>query len=113
MVNVQVLLPKGGLGKEVADEVAFYGFRPTLPTVFFLSAWEFGQWILPERLRLPEKADPGMGVQSNIFKLANRTVSPENSACSNLCAGGSYREFFDSRLLDFQVRCRGQLPPIF
>ena len=36
-----------------------------------------------------------MGVQSNIFKLANRTVSPENSACSNLCAGGSYRDFFD------------------
>ena len=53
-VNVRVLLPRGGCGPDVPDEVALYGFRSTQPNVFFLSPWEFCQWFKPHRLRPPK-----------------------------------------------------------
>jgi hypothetical protein len=53
LVEVRVLLPKNAAGKGAVDVAALYGFRSTAPDLFFLSPWEFVQWILPERLQPP------------------------------------------------------------
>ncbi len=56
-VDVRVLLPRNGCGPDVPDEVALYGFRSTIPDVFFLSPWEFCQWFKPHRLRPPKQGE--------------------------------------------------------
>ena len=40
-VDIIVLLPRNGLGNDVPDQVALYGFRDVKPDMFFLSPWEF------------------------------------------------------------------------
>ena len=57
MVEVRVLLPKNAAGKGAVDVAALYGFRSTAPDLFFLSPWEFVQWILPERLQPPSASN--------------------------------------------------------
>ena len=52
-VDVRIILPKQAIGKGVVDVVSLYGFRPTTSDIFFLSPWEYVQWIRPERLRRP------------------------------------------------------------
>ena len=52
-VDVRIILPKQAVGKGVVDVVSLYGFRPPAKDLFYLSPWEYVQWIRPERLRRP------------------------------------------------------------
>ena len=52
-MDVRVVLPKNAAGKGVVDVVSLYGFRPKLVDLFYLSPWEFVQWVQPVRLRPP------------------------------------------------------------
>ena len=52
-VDVRVLLPKNAAGKGVIDIVSLYGWRPQNTDLWYLSPWEFAQWVLPVRLRPP------------------------------------------------------------
>ena len=52
-MDMRVVLPKNATGKGACDVAALYGFRSTAPDLFFLSPWEFVQWIKPERLQPP------------------------------------------------------------
>jgi hypothetical protein len=52
-VDIRVLLPKQAVGKGVLDVVSLYGFRSMHPDLFYLSPWEFVQWILPQRTKPP------------------------------------------------------------
>ena len=52
-IDVRILLPKNAAGKGVTDQVSLYGFRSTNPDLFYLSPWEFVQWVIPVRLRPP------------------------------------------------------------
>ena len=52
-VDVRIILPKQAVGKGVVDVVSLYGFRPPNSDVFFLSPWEYVQWLRAERLRRP------------------------------------------------------------
>ena len=64
-MDIRVMLPKQALGKGVLDVVSLYGFRPQYKLrkqtsdPFYLSPWEFVQWVLPVRLR-PPSADNQM-----------------------------------------------------
>ena len=52
-IDWKTMLPRHGTSKDVFDEVAFYGFRPSHADLFYLSPWEFCQWFKPQRLRRP------------------------------------------------------------
>ena len=67
-MDVRVILPKQALGKGVLDVVSLYGFRPQTPDVFYLSPWEFVQWISPVRLG-PPNADNQMTKWTAVGKL--------------------------------------------
>ena len=51
-------MPRHGLGENVPDLVALYGYRSLDPNLFFLSPWEFCQWYKPHRLRPPSDNYP-------------------------------------------------------
>ena len=53
-IDVRTLLPKNALRHGVVDVVSLYGFRaPDVPDLWYLSPWEFVQWVKPERTRAP------------------------------------------------------------
>ena len=52
-VDVRVLLPKNAAGKGVIDIVSLYGWRRPDTDLWYLSPWEFVQWVKPVRLRAP------------------------------------------------------------
>ena len=52
-VDVRILLPKSAVNRTTTDEPSLYGFRNLAPDLFYLSPWEFCQWVLPERLKAP------------------------------------------------------------
>ena len=51
--KVRLRMPSHRSSVELPDEVAFYGYRPTHSTMFYLSPWEFCQWFFPQKLRAP------------------------------------------------------------
>ena len=53
--EVRIGMPAHGNSAEVVDEVALYGFRSTDKSLWYLSPWEFVQWVKPHRLRPPSK----------------------------------------------------------
>ena len=57
-VDIRVQMPRHGLGENVPDLVALYGYRSLDPNLFFLSPWEFCQWYKPHRLRPPSDNYP-------------------------------------------------------
>ena len=52
-MDVRVLLPKQAAGKGIVDMVSLYGFRPRDSPCFFLSPWEFVQWVTEPINRKP------------------------------------------------------------
>ena len=54
-IDVNILLPKAASDKTMTDQVSLYGFRSTDPRVFFLSPWEFVQWVKPHALEKPQR----------------------------------------------------------
>ena len=53
LLDMNLLLPKGLKSKDFYPESALYGFRSNDPDLFYLSPWEFVQWIKPMRLAPP------------------------------------------------------------
>ena len=51
--SVPVLMPKSHARRETTDFASLYGFQPSHPNVFFLSPWEFCQWLKPISLQAP------------------------------------------------------------
>ena len=52
-MDVRLLLPRAGTSQEAIDQVAAHGFRSNDPNLFYLSPWEFCQWIIVHKLRPP------------------------------------------------------------
>ena len=52
-VDVRIVLPRSAVNRTTTDEPSLYGFRSLASDWFYLSPWEFCQWVLPERLKAP------------------------------------------------------------
>ena len=53
--EVRIVVPAHGKSSEGVDEVALYGFRTTHRSLWYLSPWEFVQWVKPHRLGPPSE----------------------------------------------------------
>jgi len=74
-MNINILLPRADMSKELPDQVAFYGFRNTHASLFYLSPWEFVQWFKYHRLQVPS-----LNYHGTVWTPAGKAKKKEESA---------------------------------